>query len=57
MGLAVKAGIGFVIIGFLLQFIFEPTTEAMALSFGFILGGLAGTLWILHDRRSPPTDE
>ena len=50
MGLGLKAGIGFVIIGFALQFVFEPTTEAIALSLGFIIGGLAGTLWILRDR-------
>ena len=50
MKLSVKAGIGFVVIGFLLQFVFQPTTEAIALSYGFILGGVAGILWVLHDR-------
>lgn len=50
MGLGFKAGIGFIIIGFLLQFVFEPTPAGAALSLGFIIGGLAGTLWILRDR-------
>lgn len=50
MELGFKVGIAFVIIGFLLQFILKPTVEALAISIGFIIGGLAGTLWILRDR-------